>query len=74
MSERYAKLSSLPKNLYAEGAPVIVSAGNLLKDNQTGKVLAQLKIKNISAKTVKAAKVRIHALDTTGKALDGDAE
>ena len=74
MSERYAKLYSLPKNLYAEGAPVIVSAGNLLKDNQTGKVLAQLKIKNIDAKTIKAAKVRIHALDTTGKAIDGDAE
>ena len=50
MSERYSKLFSLPENLYAEGAPVIVSAGNLLKDNQTGKVLAQLKIKNITEK------------------------
>ena len=74
MSERYSKLFSAPENLYAEGAPVIVSAGNLLKDNQTGKVLAQLKIKNISAKTVKAAKVLVHTLDTTGKAIDGNAE
>jgi len=74
MSERYSKLYSLPENLYAEGAPVVVSAGNLLKDNQTEKVLAQLKIKNISNKTIKAAKVLVHAQDTTGKAIDGDAE
>ena len=74
MSERYSKLFSAPENLYAEGAPVIVSAGNLLKDNQTGKVLVQLKIKNISNNTIKAATVVIHALDTIGKALDGDVE
>ena len=74
MSERYTKLFALPENMYAEGAPVVVSAGNLLKDNQTGKVLAQLKIKNISPKAIKAASVLIHALDTTGKAHDGDVE
>ena len=55
MSERYGRLYSLPENLYAEGAPVIISAGNLLKDTQTGKILAQLKIKNISSKIIKAA-------------------
>ena len=43
MSERYSKLSALPENLYSTGAPVIIAAGALLKDNQTGKVLAQLK-------------------------------
>lgn len=72
MSERYTKLYSLPENLYAEGAPVIVSAGNLLKDNQTGKVLAQLKIKSISPKAIKAATVVIHALDTAGLPLNGE--
>ena len=59
MSERYSKLFSLPGNLYAEGAPVILSAGNLLKDNETGKILAQLKLKSISPKTIKAVKVRL---------------
>lgn len=34
MSERYAKLSHLPENLYMEGSPVIIAAGALLKDNQ----------------------------------------
>ena len=74
MSERYSKLFSLPENLYAEGAPVIVSAGNLLKDNQTGKVLAQLKIKNIAARPLKAATVLIHPQDTAGKPMADDTQ
>ena len=74
MSDRYSKLVSLPENLYAEGAPVIVSAGNLLKDNQTGKVLAQLKIKNIAAKLLKAVTVLIHPMDAAGKPMTGDTE
>lgn len=73
MSERFTKLLSLPPDLYAEGSPLIVSAGNLLKDNQTGQVLVQLKIKNISPKTVKAATVAIRALDTMGRPIEGDA-
>ena len=40
MSERYSKLYVLPENLYAEGSPVIIAAGALLKDNQTGRVVA----------------------------------
>ena len=74
MSERFSKLSSLPENLYATGSPVIISAGNLLKDNQTNKVLAQLKIKNISTKSVKGVKVLIRALDIVGNHIDGDIE
>lgn len=73
MSERYTKLFSLPGNLYAEGSPVVVSAGNLLKDQQTGKVLAQLKIKNISPKAIKAVTVVINAMDTAGSPLAGEA-
>lgn len=69
MSERYTRLFSLPENLYSVGAPVVIAAGALLKDNQTGKVLAQLKIQNISDKAVKAATVSIAPLDTVGKPL-----
>lgn len=69
MSERYTRLFSLPENLYSVGAPVVIAAGALLKDNQTGKVLAQLKIQNISDKAVKAATVSIAPMDTVGKPL-----
>lgn len=69
MSERYSKLFALPENLYAAGSPVVIAAGALLKDNQTGKVIAQLKMRNISQKPIKAAKVCIHPLDTVGNPL-----
>lgn len=59
MSERYSKLFTLPPNLYSEGAPVVIAAGALLKDNETGKVLAQLKIQNISDKPIKAVTVKL---------------
>ena len=69
MSERYSKLFSLPENLYTEGSPVIIAAGALLKDNQTGRVIAQLKLRNISFKTIKAATVSLLPLNTVGKPL-----
>lgn len=70
MSERYSRLFSLPENLYAEGAPVVIAAGALLKDNQTANVLAQLKLQNIGNQTIKAATVRIFPMDTAGEAID----
>ena len=36
MSERYSRLFSLPENLYAEGAPVVIAAGALLKESRNG--------------------------------------
>ncbi len=63
MSERYSKLFSLPENLYTEGSPVIIAAGALLKDNSTGKLLVQLKFRNISDCVINAVKVKINAFD-----------
>ncbi len=74
MGERYSKLCSLPADLYAESSPLMISAGNLLKDNMTGKVLVQLKIRNIAPKTLKAATIVIHPQDAAGKAMEGDAK
>ena len=66
MAERYSRLFTLPENLYAEGSPVIIAAGALLKDNQTGKVLAQLKLRSISEKDIQAVKVCLYLFDTAG--------
>ena len=71
MSERYSRLYSLPCNLYTEGSPVLISAGALLKDNQTGKILAQLKLRNISNKPIKSVKVKVNTYDTTKAILKG---
>lgn len=71
MHEIYSKLFALPENLYSVGAPVVIAAGALQKDNQTGKVLAQLKIRNIQDKVIKALTVKLTPFDTVGKPLGG---
>ena len=43
MAERFEKLFELPNNLYSSGSPVIVVAGALLKDTETGRIIVQLK-------------------------------
>ena len=70
MSERYSRLFTLPENLYAAGSPVVIAAGTLLKDTQTGKIIAQLKLKSISEKSIKAVKVKLNLFDTAGNALE----
>lgn len=71
MGERFSRIFTLPGNLHSEGVPVTISAGALLKDNQTGKVLAQLKFLNINEKKLTALKVKIRAFDVTGAELAG---
>lgn len=69
MSERYLKLFSLEENLYIPGSPVLIAAGALLKDTQTGRILGQLKLQNISDQSIKAATVELVPLDTVGNPL-----
>ena len=71
MSERYIRVFSLKSEIYAASSPIIISAGALLKDNQTGNIIAQLKFTNISEKTIVAIKVSIKAFDVTGKEVRG---
>ena len=70
MNQRYTRLFTLPGALYAQGSPLIILAGALLKDNQTGRVLAQLKFKNVGTKTIRGLKVRFFPQDLTGIDLD----
>ncbi len=66
MNERFETLYQLPQNLYAEGAPVIILAGSLLKDTVTGNVVAQLKYQSLSEQVIKALILDIVAIDITG--------
>ncbi len=65
MAERFEKLFALSNNLYAEGSPLVISAGSLLKDTQTGKIITQLKFQNVSGKTIKALKISLEAFDVS---------
>ncbi len=74
MAGRYTNLFSLEKNLYLAGSPVVISAGALLKDTATDRVLAQLKFQNIGEKGIKALKVGIFPADTAGRSLGDTVE
>lgn len=50
---------------------MLIAAGALLKDNRSGKVLAQLKFRNISQKAIQSVKVKVNACDTAGCPLAG---
>lgn len=69
MNERYTTLWKLRSDLYAEGSPVVIAAGSLLKDSADEKVLALIKYQNISNIPVKALTVRISPKDTLGNPL-----
>lgn len=56
------------------GAPVVVAAGALLKDNRNGNIIVQLKIQNICSKTIKAVTVKITSIDTVGRTLGEETE
>lgn len=71
MAERYTRLYTLQENLYQEGSPILISAGVLLKDTSTGKLLVQLKFRNISDYVINAVKVKINAFDPAGTVLNG---
>ena len=71
MAERFEKLYTLPSNLYTNGSPIVISAGVLHKDKQTGKIITQLKFQNIYEKAIKALKISLSATDITGEAVVG---
>lgn len=70
MAERFIKLQSFPENLYTDMAPVVIVAGNLLKDNQLSRVLAQLKIQNIDKRTINEMTLQFRLMDVNGGVLD----
>ena len=71
MAERFEKLYVLPSDLYSEGSPIIISAGSLLKDTETGKVIAQIKYHSISSMPIKALKIKVAAYDISGVEIEG---
>ena len=70
MSERYTRVFVLPANLYTTGSPVVVSAGVLLKDSQTNTILAQLKFRNISPKTIIGLRIKLRLFDNFGNTIE----
>ena len=70
MAERYRRLFSLDSAKYADGAPVLICAGSLLDDRLSHSLMAQFRFRNISDKTLTAAKLVIEPRDAAGKVLE----
>lgn len=71
MTERYTRVFAQQGRFYCSGAPVVIEARALLKDNQNGRIVAQIKFKSISPKAIRALTVKIHAKDVSGEDVEG---
>ncbi|MBQ9131633.1 MAG: leucine-rich repeat protein, partial [Clostridia bacterium] len=71
MAERYTRVFAFNDSCYAESSPVIVQAGAILKDHKEGRLLAQMKFKNVSPypSNIKALSVRITQYDVSDNEL-----
>jgi len=74
MAERFQRLFTLTPNLYAEGCPIIIEAGALQKDSESGAVIAQIKMRNIGGKAVASCKLSIRAFENNGDEVEGVAD
>lgn len=71
MTNRFERLYQLPENQYIKDSPIILAAGALLKDTETGSIIAQLKFQSVSVKLIKAVKVSLVAYDISGAEIQG---
>lgn len=69
MSERYTKIFSLPENLYADNSPIVIKAGALLKDNEAGSLIAQLKLQNITKNVIKSVKIELITQNSSNSSI-----
>ncbi|MGN1094132.1 MAG: leucine-rich repeat protein, partial [Candidatus Neoclostridium sp.] len=68
----YEKLFRINENLYAEGSPVLIRAGALFRNEQTGRLHVQVKFENLCKKPIVMLKASFVFADASGKELYRD--
>ena len=71
MAERFQRVFLMDDVLYADECPIIIVAGALQKDTVSGKILAQLKMRNIGEDKISSCKVSIKAFENNGHEIEG---
>ena len=71
MRERYESRFRRDWGLYTAGSPLILTSGSLLEDTNRGKLLCQIRFRNISSRTVRSVQVAVTMRDEEGQALGG---
>ncbi len=67
---RFNIVFDMGKPLYAKDTKIIIERAVLTKDNETGKVFAQIKMSNLLPKTLIAVKVSLIGYDVAGTKLE----
>ncbi len=67
---RFNIVFDMGKPLYAKETKIIIEKAVLTKDNETGKVFAQIKMKNVLAKTLIAVKAVLTGYDISGEKIE----
>ena len=69
MRERYESRFRRDWGLYTAGSPLILTSGSLLEDTNRGKLLCQIRFRNISSRTVRSVQVAVTMRDEEGQDL-----
>ena len=67
---RFNIVFDMGKPLYAKDTKIVIEKAVLTKDNETGKVFAQIKMKNVLAKTLIAVKAVLTGYDVSGERIE----
>ena len=67
---RYEKLYELGKQQYFAGSPLILEAGQLLRDNQTMSMLVQIKFSSVAEQAIRAIIIRVDGYDILNQQVE----
>lgn len=71
MANRFQRLFSLTPNIFTKGCPIIIEAGALQKDTESGATIAQIKMRNIGEKAIASCKLSVKAFENNGDEVEG---
>ncbi len=66
MNEQFTRISVFQNAVYTEGAPVVVRASSVIRDNDSGCLLAQVKLYSISDKVIRSVVIELSCFDSDG--------
>ena len=69
MRKRFTRLLRLDHMFYAQEAPVLISGGTLLREEESGNLLCQVTLHSLSEKEIRMVQVAVQMLDAEGNIL-----
>lgn len=69
MRKQFTRLQRLDHMFYAPEAPVLIAGGTLLREETSGNLLCQLKLRSLTEREIRCVQVAVQMLGEDGKAL-----